>query len=112
MNMTAAAPPYAGPAADGSRRTSSVRVNDTCRLSLESGKAVARPAMIVSRFASACANPTSSRSLPLMNIQRCPRRSSRVSPGEGMFIEEPAGVTSSTRVMGIHRSPPGMGGMP
>ena len=112
MNMTAAAPPYAGPAADGSRRTSSVRVNETCGFSLESGNAAARPAMIVSRFASACARPTSSRSLPLMKTQRCPRRSSRVSPGEGVCTEGPAGVTSSTRAMGIHRSPPGMGGMP
>ena len=47
-----------------------------------------------------------------MNIQRCPRRSSRVSPGEFTNFKMPISVTSSTQVIGVHKSGPGIGGRP
>ena len=53
----------------------------------------------------ACAAVTPCLSRPLTNIQRMPRRSSRVRPtGDGTVSVMPAGSTSSTCAIGSHSS--------
>ena len=98
------APARRRPSIIGWVATSPVGTTVTRNPSFDPGYAASRPRITPFRSAAAPAAVSPSRSRPFTNIQRTPRRSSRVAPGDRRLLSSTTGWTSSTQATGIHNA--------